>query len=242
MTDKPTPTGDPRPLLAPLREAVSRWRERQALKGRSAAAIFSDYYHHNTWGSAESRSGRGSDLKQTEALRLALPKLMDEIQVHSLLDLPCGDFHWMSRLDLGRVDYLGADIVPALVEHNQREYGRERVRFAHLDLLNDDLPTVDLVLCRDCLVHFSFADIDRAVRRLVASDSHWLLTTVFRDRRANIDIVTGQWRPLNLLAPPFNFPWPRLFIEEACSEGEGRFADKCLALWPMTALRLHLAR
>ena len=229
-------------VIEPLRRAVSGWRERQALQGRDAQAIFSEYYQRNTWGSADSRSGRGSDLKQTATLREVLPKLLSELQVRRLLDVPCGDFHWMSQVPLADVEYIGGDIVPQMVEHNQAHHGREGVTFRHLDLLADELPRADLVLCRDCLVHFSLADIDRAVDRLLASQSTWLLTTVFRDRRSNTDIVTGQWRPLNLLAPPFNWPWPRLFIEEGCTEDGGRWSDKCLALWPLEALRTHRER
>lgn len=242
MTPPDRPSRRSPALFDPLLRAVGQWRERSALQGRSAAEIFGEYYQRNTWGSADSRSGRGSDLQQTNALRQVLPTLLSELGVKRLLDLPCGDFHWMSQVELGGIEYLGGDIVPEMIESNRLRFERPGVAFQRIDLLHDELPPADLVLCRDVLVHFSVDDIGLALRAIVRSPARWLLTTTFRDRRANDAIVTGQWRPLNLLAPPFNWPWPQQLIEEACTEGDGRYADKCLGLWPVAALREHLAR
>lgn len=200
---------------------------------QSAREIFRDIYHSNYWGNSDSRSGAGSDLAQTAEVRLHLPRLLKEFAVTSMLDIPCGDWHWMKDVAL-EVDYIGADIVPELIERNQQLYGNETRRFLTLDLINDDLPRVDLVLSRDVLVHLSFDDVFSALRNLQKSGSEYLLTTTFTGRASNPDIRTGQWRPLNLQKPPFDFPQPLKLINEKCTEGDGSWGDKSLGLWKLS--------
>jgi hypothetical protein len=194
------------------------------------AGIFRDIYVSNTWGSDDSRSGTGSDQTQTGVIRGVLPGLFRELGVRSLLDIPCGDFHWMRLLNLD-LDYIGADVVPELIAANEACYGGPRRHFEVMDIATDDLPRVDLVFCRDLLVHFAFADAQRAIANLKRSGATWLLTTTFSGRQTNDDIRTGEWRPLNLQLPPFSLPPPVQLINEACTEWDGEWADKCLGLW-----------
>ena len=51
-----------------------------------------------------------------------------------------------------------------------------------------------------------------------------------------MDIVTGDWRPLNLQDKPFNFPSPILIINENCTEDGGEYSDKSMALWDISKL------
>jgi hypothetical protein len=201
-------------------------------KSLSNRDIFRDIYQSNLWGNKDSRSGAGSDLTQTVEVRRLLPLLIDDLGVKTMLDIPCGDWHWMKDTRFP-VDYTGADIVPELVERNQQLYGNETCRFLALDLIKDDLPKVDLVLSRDVLVHLSFNDILAALHNLKRSGSEYFLTTTFTDRAINPDIPTGQWRPLNLQKPPFNFPQPLRLINEKCTEGDGSWGDKSLGLWKL---------
>jgi hypothetical protein len=175
--------------------------------GRPRHSVFNEIYRENSWGDEESRSGYGSNLEQTEAVRAALPILLKEYECESLLDIPCGDFYWMSQVELG-VRYLGADIVEDLVERNRQLYASEQREFLHLDLVEQPLPRADVVLCRDCLVHLAFSDIFGSLRNIKASGSKYLLTTTFVDRDSNEYIPTGGWRPINLERPPFSFPAP----------------------------------
>lgn len=91
-------------------------------------------------------------MTQTAEIRRLLPLLIGDLDVKTMLDIPCGDWHWMKDVPL-LTDYIGADIVPELVEQNQQLYGNETYRFLNLDLIRDDLPKVDLVLSRDVLVN-----------------------------------------------------------------------------------------
>ena len=219
-----------RKFAGPVYRLLQR-RSGQRLAKRFATAEdrFKHIYETNHWEESESVSGPGSTLEETEPLRQMLPGLLRELNATTLLDLPCGDFHWMQHTNLGEVSYLGGDLVGDLIERNQAAHARAGVEFRKLDLINDALPAVDVILCRDCLVHLSFDDAQSALANVARSGAKWLLTTSFPGIKRNDDIVTGQWRPINLTLPPFNFPEPKKVIAENCTETE--FADKTLALW-----------
>ena len=190
---------------------------------------FSAIHRENTWGSDESISGAGSTRRETEAIRTELPRLIEQTGAKSLLDIPCGDFNWMKDVDLRLDSYFGAEIVDEIVRSNRRQFANDWRQFATLDITKDPLPTADLILCRDCLVHFSFEDIFLALENIDRGNSKYLLTTTFPSIRTNRDILTGQWRPLNLQAPPLNFPEPIILINEQCPEKA--YTDKSLGLW-----------
>lgn len=214
------------------RTVLERVRSLAADRGERRR-VFELIYRENLWGDDRSRSGPGSTLEDTAAIRAALPPLLERLGVRSLLDVPCGDFSWMSHVPLD-LEYYGGDIVPELVDEVRRRYGGPRRRFALVDVVRGPLPRVDLVLCRDCLVHLSFADARRALRAVRASGSTYLLTTTFWDRSVNRDIRTGAWRPLDLTLPPFSFGPPLELIDERCALE--RWPDKGLGLWRVADL------
>jgi SAM-dependent methyltransferase len=201
--------------------------------------VFSHIHRHNAWKNAESVSGPGSTLTNTAAIRRQLPALFEAFSVRSLLDIPCGDFVWMKEIAGCVEHYIGADIVEALIRANTARYGEPEyahARFVTLNLADDALPAVDVIFCRDCLVHFSFHDIDRALANIKRSGSRYLLTTTFPARQTNADITTGQWRPINLQAAPFNLPEPLRLISEEYTGSRGHYPDKSLGLWEIAAI------
>jgi hypothetical protein len=138
----------------------------------------------------------------------------------------------MQDVELGIDRYIGADIVDQIVEENSRRFASEGREFVKLDLVRDDLPQVDIVFCRDCLVHLSFSDIEGALRNIKRSGSRYLLTTTHIDREYNRDILTGEFRPLDLQLAPFHFPDPSTMIDEGWDE----IRDKRLGLWAIADL------
>lgn len=188
---------------------------------------FTHIYKTNAFGGVDSVSGKGSSLDSTSAVRAALPGIHARYGIRSLLDAPCGDFHWMATVDLGAVQYIGADIVEPLITSNIVKHGRD---FRCLNIVSDPLPPADLILCRDCLVHLTFADIAKALDNFRQSGAKYLLTTTFPGRQ-NSDLGKGLWRALNMEAAPFNLPAPLELINEGCTEGGGAFSDKSLGLW-----------
>ncbi|MGY3617760.1 class I SAM-dependent methyltransferase [Bradyrhizobium sp. USDA 10063] len=200
------------------------------------AARFNLIYQTNLWGAESSVSGVGSEIIATEKLRKELSDLLRSLNVRTLLDLPCGDFSWMAETDLDDIRYLGADIVPEIIEANLLKHSKASRAFRRMDIVEDPIPRHDVVLCRDCLVHFSFAQINRTIENIKRSRSKWLLTTTFPAIRHNRDIEDGDWRPLNLRVAPFLFPSPDTIINENCTEAGGDYSDKSLALWSIDSL------
>lgn len=198
-------------------------------------ATFREILRTNHWAGA-SVSGKGSTEDQTRALRAALPPLLARLEVRTLLDLPCGDGAWIATVPLPGIRYIGGDLLPELVEQNQGRHAAPGRQYLTIDLLTTPLPPADLLLCRDCLVHLSFDDAAIALGNIRRAPVTWFLTTTFPDERENRDIVTGDWRPLNLERPPFSFPPPAALLNEACTEGDGLFRDKSLGLWRISDL------
>ena len=217
------------------REEAIEWL-RPRVESMSLAKRWEVLHRLGIYHGEESLSGPGSSLGETAAIRAALPEIIRRFEVVSLLDVPCGDFHWMALADLGRVRYTGGDIVPEIVAANQERYGTAERQFRVLDVTRDPLPRVDLIHCRDLLIHLSLDDIFRALGNIIASGARYLLTNTYTARSENLDIPSGDFRPLNLCAPPFDFPAPLELIDERCEQGGGLYRDKAMALWPVASL------
>ena len=197
---------------------------------------FERIYSTNLWSDPESRSGVGSALDSTRVVRAELPGVLRKLEAWVLLDVPCGDFTWMEHVDLKGIDYIGGDIVPAIVEENQRLHAGKGRRFAVVDLTRDELPTADVLLCRDCLVHLSYANIRAVLTNIARSNIRYVLMTSFPGRGGNRDVQDGDWRTLDFQTPPFSCPEPLMMIVEQCQEEDGSYADKSLLAWPVASL------
>ena len=217
----------------PFLGSILRWAKINLLRYRRSETIFTNIYIKNKWGDMESISGPGSNLSQSQ-VRFSLPNLFKELDVRSILDIPCGDFWWMKELDLDIEHYIGADVVKDLVETNAVKYGNDKQNFVRLDIVRDSLPQVNLILCRDLLVHFTNRDIFLALKNIKKSNSEFFLTTTFIGIEQNEDIPTGEWRAINLQKPPFNFPAPIKLIDDYDVNTRAR---KSLGLWRISDLK-----
>ena len=197
---------------------------------------FEMIYNENFWESNESRSGIGSEIKNTKEVLRAIKLIIKQYKIRSIIDIPCGDFNWMSSLDMENIDYKGFDIVRSVIKENNKKYKKPNVNFYYSDIINSELPKADLMFVRDCLVHFSFEDIKKSIFRIKQSKSNYLLSTSFVNLKKNTDIYTGDWRPINLEKEPFNFPKPTITINEECDEMDGIYSDKCICLWEIKEL------
>ena len=211
---------------------------RESFAGLDLAQRFRRIHDTNLWGTAASASGLGSELDATAVLRAELPGLLQKLGVTSLLDAPCGDAGWISHADLG-VRYVGIDIVPALIDNLQARAAAGDIRGEyHLaDITRDPLPRCDAILCRDCLVHLSFANIRRAVANFRSSGAVWLIATTFPEWQGNADCEDGDWRALNFERVPFNWGSPVELINENCAEAGGGWRAKSLGVWRLRSAR-----
>jgi SAM-dependent methyltransferase len=212
----------PRPLGDALRQA-----KREIINARGAAAVFRGIYKENGWDGTESVSGPGSSMAATAHVRAALPGLLNDLGVKSLLDVPCGDAFWIGACLPSDVAYTGGDVVPELIAYNRRNRPEFGV-FSVLNLATDPLPPADLILVRDCFIHLPNRMIIEALANIRRADIRYLLTTTFPGVPENIEIELGGFRPVNLTLRPIGLPEPDCLLID---EDEAGKSGKHLGLW-----------
>jgi len=219
--------------LEPL--VLGYWRLRgepvDYLRG-DRTARFRKIYREGRWTGGdtdtESLSGPGSTIAATSTLRRELPSVLTSLGATSLLDIGCGDFNWMSAVDLP-CSYIGVDIVPEVIERNIEDYSRVDRVFFVLDAVADELPSADAAICREVLFHLSLADAKALLRNLRATGARYLLATSDPSVRFNADIPTGAWRDVNLALKPYGLGQPMSVIPDS----EGPNPRRVLGIWKL---------
>lgn len=200
--------------------------------------VFEKIYDSNFWGSDESKSGPGSQIESTESVRESLPKLFEKYNIKSVLDAPCGDYNWMKTVEKNGIKYIGGDIVPKIVRANNKNYKDENTSFKVIDITSDEIPQVDLIICRDCLQHLSQKNAKKALKNFKESGSKYLLVTNYPWTLENYDIKNGDFCPLNLCETPFGLPLnPTEKIKESHAEGRN-CSDKYLYLYKLDDINI----
>ena len=188
---------------------------KKTFKKKSIEERFLYILKTNKWGDKESLSGTGSNLKSTKNLIEKLPLLINKFKIYTLFDAPCGDFNWMKHLlKKVNVEYLGSDIVEEIINLNIQKYKSDKINFKKINIINDKLPNADLMICRDCLFHFSYDDIFSFLKNFVNSKIKFLLVTSNlndQNKFLNKDIITGDFTTIDLFSEPFNFKKNYLF-------------------------------
>lgn len=211
------------------------------------SAKFKGYYLTGKWTKVETEaehietvSGPGSTLSATQVIREQLPQLFKTFSIRTVVDLPCGDFHWMKEVDLRGIDYQGFDIVQDLIDANISKYQTDNIKFGCLDMIKDEIPKAELIVCRDCLIHYSNKFIIKAIKNMKKSGSSYILTTTYTTVDVNKEIdAIGLSRPINLEKPPFNFPKPIYLIDEKIEEERKGIIDrKSSALWRLDDINI----
>ena len=217
-----------RSLYLQAKKFITKRVDKILFKNMSREEIFTHIYKKHRWDRPED-----IDLELTKTLHEELPKLLKKLQVKSMLDIPCGAYWMMNTVDLGFLDYTGADIVEYIIQNNTKKYANEKRRFLKIDILNDDLPKADIVYCKDLLIHLPLKDAVKSINNIKKSGATYLLVTTYPSVKENKDIHTGMWRPLNLNISPFSFPEPEFRIDMKTLNKEHR---KEMSLWQIKNL------
>ena len=144
----------------------------------------------------------------TEPLRDWLVENIPKLDVNKFVDAPCGDFNWMklvvSKLD---ISYLGLDIVSSVIDKNNQLHAKSPINFEVANICEDELPSCDLIMVRDCLFHLSYDDLEKVLKNLDRTEYKYLLTTthIVKPDIKNNNITTGDFRLIDLFKAPFNF-------------------------------------
>lgn len=204
---------------------------------KTSSDVFLDIYEGKTdlWAQEESKSGGGSTLQSTTALRKHLLLILEQYSIGSMLDTPCGDYNWMKAVPK-KCTYTGGDIVAEMIENNQQLYASDNIQFKVIDITKDKLPKVDLIFCRECLQHLSDDNVKAALNNFKQSGSKYLLVSSYPKTWRNWDIYDGDYRALNLRKKPFSLPKPLLTIKE---DKRGKYDsgfDKAMLLYDLSTI------
>jgi hypothetical protein len=211
-------------------DALSLWLKRiyaAAVGSRSKVnldsnrEIFSHVYQNKLWGVASPEnespfySGPGSSdpdivdpyVETVKRFFASLPTKMKAV------DLGCGDFRVGSRILDSFDSYTACDVVPELVDFNQKYWRHLPVDFLVVDLVKGEIPTGDVLIIRQVLQHLSNEDIFKFTQ-LIPRDFSYLLITEHlpskidfianRDKVSGTDIRLGSGSGVVLTQPPFN--------------------------------------
>ncbi len=192
------------------------------------AQVFAAIYKSDAWiadRQQDSLSGPGSSISSTRPLLQKLGGILESLSCKTLVDLGCGDFVWMKYLD-GPWSYVGVDIVDEVISVNALQYQNSRRTFVRLDATVDRIPPGDVVLCREVLFHLSFEDIWKVISNVASCGCEYLIATTEEDIWLNSDIVSGDYRPINLHKKPFSFPNASNYIVDSAVE-----STRALGVW-----------
>lgn len=161
--------------------------------------VFTDIYDKNKWLEG---SGIGSRIDATEGYREYLVGFMEKKAIESVVDYGCGDWRFSACIPWGRVRYLGVDIVDSVISANIRKFGSEQVEFISVEEYETRTDsTADLFILKDVLQHLSYEKA-LGVLTIAKSFPFALITNDFCEE--NDDCSDGDYRPLNIAAPPFS--------------------------------------
>jgi hypothetical protein len=217
--------------------------------------IFTSIYHNNGFGSTESKSGPGSTLEQTEKLRSSIIDVIHKYKIQTVTDFPCGDLNWISHIFDSIEGYTGCDIVNDCIDINKSKYPNKN--FSCLDLSSDPIPSSDLLLVRDVVGHQPLEVGAKMIDNILKSNCTYLLSTTWANyrnnswskcnpgevHRENEGVEFGSFFPVNLMAPPFNFPEPLEYIEEDVVVDNYHLGNrKSLCLWKIEDIKNFLSK
>ena len=195
---------------------------------------FSYIYKSKNWkGIGDgSLSGAGSNENTTHNIKLELQNFFNQKKIQSILDIPCGDWKWMSNMDFECINYIGCDVVKEMIDKNNKLYAKDNVKFLVKSLIDDDLPKADIIIVRDLLVHLDNSDILKCLENIKRSDFKYIAITNYPILKSQYkeNILGDKWRAINLSMEPFNLIDPDYNLDDT-NIIQGHDKGKYLSVW-----------
>jgi len=148
-------------------------------------------------------------------------------EIHSVLDVGCGDMAWMQYFlaDRPNITYVGVDILPYCLAVNFRRF--PKMQFIQTDLSNTSgvevLPQgCDLIIAKEVFNQMVLPDAVDALRRLVSTRPRFLLTHIHTSSdNTGWETRLGQhleYTPYDFNKPPFSMPYPVMHVQRISDE------------------------
>lgn len=168
----------------------------------------------------------------TQLLKMELLKLFKGLEIKTLIDVPCGEIHWVKEMNPFVRKYIGVDKRDEIIEKNRENYGSMYLTFEQLDCTRDLLPKSDLIFCHDAFNDCTSNEILAALLLFKKSGAKYFLATMHTDTEKNSKGGKGGFTPINWQLKPYDFPKPLLTIHDPSCE------NKKYALWKMEDIQI----
>jgi hypothetical protein len=152
-------------------------------------------------GLPETPCGIGSTIKNNKDVIFTINNIIKEYWIKSITDLGCGDFNWMSKVNLSGIQYTGYDWV---LRPEVEKYRSENIQFIRANIGEIKIPKSDLIICKDVFIHLSNELIAIILDKMHESKSKYAILSTY-NLPDNIREVQN-YCPVDLHLPPFNFP------------------------------------
>lgn len=168
--------------------------------------------HWNKYKEIESNnlivSGPGSipGSNQTNNIIKHLDIFIKYNKIKSILDMPCGDFSWMSKLIQmnSNVLYTGYDIVKEMIDLNNKRFSSDKIKFFVKDIVEEkSFDDFDFVFVRDFFIHIMNDDIIKILNVIKKSKIKFFACSSSANINFNKDVIIGRYRQLNIEIKPF---------------------------------------
>jgi SAM-dependent methyltransferase len=182
--------------------------------------IFSYIYEQEIW---EERAYGCGNRNRDEAVKNSAPycKFIEDFlrdnQIQSVVDAGCGDWTLLQPINWRAVRYLGVDIVKPVIEKNQTQFASPTCSFLHADITEADLPSADLLICKDVLHHLTDNQVAALFKQFPKFKFCLVVTNTDPTTHTsqNKTIVCGGCRTLDITKAPFNMKAVKIFHYQA---------------------------
>lgn len=183
--------------------------------------------HWNKYKEIESNnlivSGPGSipGSNQTNNIIKHLDTFIKDNKIKSILDMPCGDFSWMSELIQmnNNVLYTGYDIVKEIIDLNNKRFSSDKIKFFVKDIVEEEsFDDFDFVFVRDFFIHIMNDDIIKIINVIKKSKIKFFACSSSANINFNKDVIIGRYRQLNIEIKPFYLDKVFLKISEGIDD------------------------
>lgn len=187
---------------------------------RSPERVFTEIYRKQLWGGVPGGICSGGGSHDARVTGSYLDMVRDHCRSDShgeltFVDLGCGDMEVGRQLiPLCRL-FIGVDVVKFVIDRHQEAIGSDSVRFAHLDIVDGDLPDGDICFVRQVFQHLSNTQVAKVLPKLrkyrkvyitehIPSGSSPFIPNLDKPQGAGIRLDVGSGIDLN--ASPFSIP------------------------------------